>query len=90
MERDLAKIRQLAEEKRDENWKFRPFLKGFCRLSLEKVDRLAHKLYREISSVIDCGECGNCCREIKPVLNRSDIERLVKGLNISTTQFKEE
>ncbi len=89
VEKDLARIRQLAEKKSGENWEFRAFLKRCCNLSSEEIDRLTHKLYNEIASAIDCKECGNCCRETRPVLNSLDIERLAKELNISVVQFKE-
>ncbi len=90
VEKDLAKIRQLAEKKSDENWEFRSFLKRCCCLSSEEIDRLTHRLYSEISAAIDCKECSNCCRETRPVLNSLDIERLAKELNISAVQFKEQ
>jgi len=54
IETDLEKIQALAREKEEENWEFRSFLKGFCPLSPEEIDRLVHKLNREVSSLIDC------------------------------------
>ena len=90
IETDLEKIHALARQKEEENWEFRSFLKGFCPLSPEEIDRLVHKLNREVSLLIDCTKCGNCCRKMKPVLNHSDIERFAKGLNISVAQFKEQ
>ena len=46
-------------------------------------------MYRDISSKIDCKTCGNCCKEVLPVLNQKDIERLSKGLNLSIHNFKD-
>ena len=53
IETDLEKIQELARQKEEKNWEFRLFLKGFCPLSPEEIDRLVHKLNREISSLID-------------------------------------
>lgn len=37
IEVNLAKIKQIAQEKEDENWEFRSFLKRYCRLSSRKI-----------------------------------------------------
>lgn len=87
METDLNKIRKLSKEKEDENWRFRSFLKT-CDTPPEKIDSIVHRLYRKISSQIDCKTCANCCKEIQPVLNRKDIEKLSKGSGITVAQFK--
>ena len=85
MERDLTKIKKLAIEKENENWDFRSFLKG---QSLKKIDSIVEKLYQKISLEIDCKKCTNCCKEMQPVLDSEDIEKLTKSLDISATQFK--
>jgi len=83
--KEIDNIKKLSEEKSDENWKFRTFLKG-C--DEKKIDRIVHRLYREISSEIDCNACANCCREISPVLKEKDIKRLSRGLKISDDLFE--
>lgn len=89
METDINKIRKLSKEKEDENWGFRSFLKG-CDISEEKIDLIVHELYKKVSSEIDCRTCANCCREVQPVLDQEDIERLSKCLGISVAQFKDQ
>lgn len=89
IETDLEKIQKLAEQREEENWEFRSFLKG-CDYSLKKIDKIAHGLTQEISSRIDCAKCGNCCRAVKPVLTRKDIEKLSKGMVLPADQFREE
>ena len=83
---DLIKIKEIAKEKEDENWKFRTFLKRHD-MPLEQMDSMVHRLYERVSSEIDCTACGNCCREISPSLNQKDIERLSRGLAIPPDQF---
>ena len=82
----LNEIKRIAGLKEDENWEFRSFLKGCDR---EEIDVIEHKLYRDISSKIDCKTCGNCCKEVLPVLNQKDIKRLSNGLNLSIHNFKD-
>jgi uncharacterized protein len=87
METDLAKIKKLAEEREDENWEFRTFLKGY---SGRRLDSMVHKLVQKYTDSIDCTVCGNCCKEIQPILKNDDISLLSKTLNISPAQFKKE
>lgn len=87
METDPDRIRELAEEREDENWEFRSFLKG-C--DDEKVDEIVHRLYEEIEPQIDCTACGNCCKQILPELGDEDIVRLAGALKISAPQFTAE
>jgi len=86
METNVRKIRKLSKKKDDENWEFRTFLKG-C--DSKQVDSIVHRLYREISSEIDCRTCANCCKKIQPVLDQTDVEKLSKGLGIPVAQFKD-
>ena len=89
METDIDRIKKLSEEKEDENWEFRTFLK-MGEVSSKKVDSTVHRLYKEISSQIDCEACGNCCKEILPILNQKDMGRLSRGMEISVDQLKEQ
>jgi Fe-S-cluster containining protein len=86
IEKDINKIRRLAKQKEGENYKFRSFLKG-C--DMGRIDVIVHRLYRAISSKIDCKTCGNCCKKVLPVLNKKDIKRLTNGLKISVDIFKD-
>jgi len=79
----------LAAKRENENWEFRSFLKGYCRLSSNGIDRITHRLYKEISSAINCTKCGNCCKVVRPILKPTDIARLAKAINISPKKFRE-
>lgn len=87
METDLTKIKDQAREREDENWEFRTFLKGY---EGKNLDSMVHKLVKKFTDSIDCTTCGNCCKEIQPILKQADIEILSKSLNISPIQFKKE
>ena len=67
VETDLKKIKEVVEKKEDENWEFRSFLKGYD-IEIDELDSIVHRLFEEVSRQIDCTSCGNCCREISPVL----------------------
>jgi uncharacterized protein len=85
IETDLVRIKTLSERRENENFEFRAFLKAEC-LS-EQLDALTHQLYRDVSAVIDCLTCANCCREIVPALDQDDLERFARGLGVSSKEF---
>jgi len=80
----LTKIRNLSKERAEENWSFRTFFKGY---DIEHLDLIVHELFEEVSEAIDCTTCGNCCKEIQPILKKKDINKLSKSLNIKPDQF---
>ncbi len=88
METDLNNIQKISEEKWDENWEFRSFLKCYD-ISIEALDSIVHKLYHQVSSKIDCTQCANCCKEVSPILLRTDIRKFSKDLGISVSDFQD-
>ena len=86
MEKTVSKIKRISEEKEDENWRFRSFLKN---RPSEKVDAAAHELYRKLSAEIDCRTCSNCCKEMSPMLDEKDVETLAGVLHLTQEEFKE-
>ena len=84
---DLKMIKDAARKKEDENWEFRSFLKGYD-IEVEELDAIVHRLFEAVYKEIDCTACGNCCREISPVLEYEDIVRLSRGLGIHPENFK--
>ena len=89
IETDLKKIKETAQEKEDENWEFRSFLKGYD-IEVEELDSIVHRLFELVSMEIDCTTCGNCCKEVSPALDQEDIEILAHGLGTSIDQFRQQ
>lgn len=87
MESDLSKIKKLAKTREDENWEFRSFLKGY---DAKNLDSIVLALTKKYTDSIDCTICGNCCREIHPILEENDIKMLSKSLNTSPITFQKE
>ena len=86
-ETNLARIKELAQQKDKENWAFRTHLKG-CDLYPEEIDAIVHRLYAEVSSEIDCGACGNCCRELGAAMEAEDIARMAGAEHLTPAEFK--
>jgi len=62
---DLVQIRGLAQQKADENWRFREFLKGQSDLEPDELDRHVFETSRRVWAGIDGTSCANCCRQVK-------------------------
>ncbi|MDO5664135.1 MAG: YkgJ family cysteine cluster protein [Bacteroidia bacterium] len=54
---------------------------------LMKMDREIEQLHNEVSSEIDCLECGNCCRSLGPMILEKDIDTLAKQLKMKSSDF---
>jgi len=87
IERDPVRVRELAEEKRDENATLRVFLK-WGPLSPRLVDRLFHRLVVEVAAEIDCTECAACCMQLGPLLDSKDVERLARRLRVPNPELR--
>ena len=72
----------LGEKKRDENRRFRAFMK-----SRDHSDRILRRIAQGIEDQIDCTICANCCRVATAVVKERDIERLAQHLRISEARF---
>jgi uncharacterized protein len=61
LQTDLTVIASLAEEREEENYQFRIFLKN---RDGQQVDDMVHQLNDAIAPQIDCTQCGNCCKTL--------------------------
>jgi len=79
---DLVQIRIQGEKKRDENLRFRRFMK-----SHDHSDRILRRIAEGVEEQIDCTVCGNCCKVATAKLSERDVERLAKHFRISRERF---
>ena len=85
LELNLDKIAFWGEEKEQENFNFRTFLKG---QDFEIIDSIVHRINKQVSSQIDCRKCGNCCKSLRPSISESELEKMSKIDNISKVDFE--
>ena len=43
---------------------------------------------KEVWKEVDCLSCGNCCKNMTPIFNHTDIKRISLHLGMTETQFK--
>jgi len=74
---DLVQIRQLGEKKREENSRFRSFMK-----SRGHSDRILRRIAEGIQEQIDCRQCANCCRVATARVTERDVDRLARHFHV--------
>ena len=79
---DLVQIQQLGEKKRDENFRFRSFMK-----SRDHSDRILRRIAEGIQEQIDCTQCANCCKTSTTEVTERDIEKLARHFRITAERF---
>jgi uncharacterized protein len=79
---DLIQIQRMGDKKRDENLRFRKYLK-----SHQWVERQFRQAAKEVTDEIDCRACAQCCRVSEVEITERDIEHLAKYLGIGKQDF---
>lgn len=77
-------IKRLGEKQREENQRFRSWLKRH-----NFVERRLKAIAQATEEAIDCTACANCCRLATTQVSERDVERLAKHFGMSTGAFQE-
>jgi uncharacterized protein len=80
---DLVQIKRFGEKQREENLRFRAWLKRH-----NFVERRFKAVAQEVEDSIDCTACANCCRVATTQVNERDIERLARYFRLSPAEFR--
>jgi len=76
-----------AQEKEDENSKFRQFLKHQCRVGSSEIDKRVFDTTKRVWAGIDCTQCANCCREVTPTFSEVEVDRLAVLLGMTRQEL---
>jgi uncharacterized protein len=87
IEVDLSRIQQLSQERDDENWEFRSWLKQYAP---NDIDGLVKTLSQKYFALIDCTQCANCCRSLQVEFNKSELRDIAKTLGQSIEAFQKQ
>lgn len=82
---DLVQIKRFGEKQREENQRFRGWMKRH-----NFVERRLKAIAQEVEDAIDCTACANCCRVATTQVNERDVERLAKAFRMSIQKFEAE
>ncbi|MGH9583524.1 MAG: YkgJ family cysteine cluster protein [Bryobacteraceae bacterium] len=79
---DLVQIQRLGEKQREENGRFRVWLKRH-----NFVERRFKAIAQEAEEAMNCTECANCCRVATTQIGERDIDRLSRHLGMRPAEF---
>jgi uncharacterized protein len=82
---DLAELKKRSEENFSS---FSEFTRKVKEIPVTQFDELAHPIVAEVTTQIDCTQCGNCCRYQEPGLDTQEMERLAEKKNMELEDFK--
>ena len=83
----IEELENLANSKREENFKFRTFLKNHA--DPGALDEQFKQLHNKYFSIYDCSKCRNCCKQCYGLIPLDEIEKDANKLNLSVDEFKE-
>ena len=83
---DLEIIGKHAVERNVENEQFRQQLTG---IEERVLDAMAHAVNDEVSSLVDCTACGNCCRTLVINVERDDVPGCARGVGLTEAAFED-
>lgn len=66
------------------------FLDGLLSYAPTEIDTTAQTADKEAFEKINCQNCANCCKQLKPDLEASDITRIADFLEIPAAEFAED
>ena len=79
---DLVQIKRAGEKQREENQRFRAWLKRH-----NFVERRFKAIAQQTEDAIDCTACANCCRVATTQVTDRDSERLARHLGVKLPAF---
>ncbi|HEX4770491.1 MAG TPA: YkgJ family cysteine cluster protein [Bryobacteraceae bacterium] len=79
---DLVQIKRFGEKQREENLRFRAWMKRH-----NFVERRFKAIAQQTEEEMDCTTCANCCRVATTQVSERDVERLAKHFRIPVAQF---
>ena len=80
---DLVQIKRLGERQREENQRFRAWLKRH-----NFVERRFKAIAKETEEAVDCTACANCCRVATTQVSERDVDRLARHVGMSVSEFQ--
>lgn len=63
------------------------FLHGLPNRKSKGIASTIYSLHQEAYKKIDCGQCANCCKVMRPTYNRADIDRIAKHVGMTSQEY---
>lgn len=82
--------KELLEEAQLERKTYTKILDKLRRHRIKDLDYRVQSADEEVFEEIDCLECGNCCLNLGPRFNETDINRISKHFGMKAVPFKKQ
>lgn len=82
---DIKELKQLANKKEDENYRFRRYLKNHA--DEEELDKQFKKLHEKYFKIYDCKKCRNCCKEIGISMSEDELDKICNYLKLDKEKY---
>lgn len=63
-------------------------MRYLSKLTIKNFDTVVHGFHEEAFSIINCEQCGNCCRNYGPRFRKTDIKHICKSSGRSIKEFQ--
>ena len=83
---DLKAIKRLGKLRQEENEDFRMYVRELP-YSIKAIDKAVETACGQVSRLVDCTVCANCCRQLNPTLTQADAKRLARHLGLTVAAF---
>ena len=81
----LQRIKVFSEGNEIENCDFRAWLKNYAP---DDIDDVVKALSQKYFALIDCKECGNCCRVLELEFTEPELRTIAKSMEQSIDEFE--
>lgn len=85
----LELIARYAEQRADENYRFRTFVKHRLKLTDAELDSMVHETTNAVARQIDCTQCAQCCKTSQVLVDEADIAKVAERLKLPVAEFKQ-
>jgi len=82
-----SELKLNATNKTSENGRFR---EAIILYRSAELDALAGPIIDKAYKTINCLDCGNCCKQLRPPFTPTDVERIAKLLSVPPSDFTEQ
>ena len=79
-------IKEISEEKLDENYRFRTYLKTHA--DEKTLDEQFKELHNKYFKTFDCSKCRNCCKTLGISMNESELNEICKHYHLDACEMK--
>ena len=81
---------KILDRGRDKHEQIKRQLTHLSKFNTKNFDHVVSDFHNEAFAEVDCMKCGNCCRHLGPLLQKSDIKRVAKEIGIDPIEFQSE